>query len=263
MRNSSIPIHVSVSLWVIVLWLPLGAWAWAQDVIRPTGPETDVATKDELPEHAVWRFGQHGQSTDSNGIYRLQYSGDGKLLATRNRRNVVAIYDVETRKQRCEVSGHENNWVETIDFSPDAKFFVTAAGSTEKIKIWNTLTGKLESEIDTDGIAAYFDDSGDVIHVLGETHVETYSWPGVQMTTQRKWKSDNLTRAGMSHDGRLVVAYRTLNRQIYQTLVVDLETKSKVPLDGSTSIPKSVVVSRNNLWVGCRSHCPKPLTSSK
>ena len=254
MRNSLKSIRVDYLICVLAFSLQFCTLALAQDANRPAVAESDGDPVNELPKHAVWRMGEYGHPTDSNGIYRLQYSHDGKLLATRNRENVVSIYDLKTRKQLCEVSGHENNWVETIDFSPDSKFFMTAAGSSEKIKIWNTLTGKLDSEIDTDGIAAFFDDSGNVIHVLGETHVETYSWPGVQMTTQRKWKSDNLTRAGMSRDGRLVVAYRTLKQQTYQTLVVDLETKSKVPLDGTNAIPKSVVVSPNKLWVAVAYH---------
>jgi WD40 repeat protein len=220
-----------------------------QDSSPNAQSEAASAATNDLPQYAVWRFGDYGRLTESNGIYRLEFSRDGKLLATRNRENSVAIYDVQKQTQICEVSGHENSWVTSIDFSPDAEFFMTAAGSSEKVKIWNTQTGKLESEIDTDATAAYFDDAGDAIHVFGETHVETYSWPGVQMTTQRKWKTEKLTRAGMSRDGRLVVAYRSLNPQIYQSLVIDLESKSKVTLDGTTAIPKSVVFSPNNLWV--------------
>lgn len=245
MNTLSYSIHALILALAFAVSSSPNSIAAAQDQVQALEPES----QESIPEHAVWRFGEYGHATDSNGIYRLEYSPDGKLLATRNRENTVAIYDLKTRKQVCEVSGHENNWVETIDFSPDSRFFATAAGSGEKIKIWNAATGKLESEIDTDGIAAYFDESGKSIHVLGESHVETYSWPGVQRATQRKWKTDNLTRVGMSRDGRLVIAFRTLRAQVYQTLVVDLDTKSKMTLDGSTSIPKSVVVSANNLWV--------------
>ena len=203
-------------------------------------------TVDELPDHAIWRF---GDSTDANGIYRLRYSPDGKLLATRNRKNVVTIYDVESQKKLCEVEGHENNWVETIDFSPDSKFFVTAAGPSEKVKIWESQTGRLKSEIDSDATAAYFSLSGDTINVLGETHVETYSWPGVQMTTQQKWKSGNETRSAMSRNGRIVISYRSVNGQIFRTQVLDLENKSKIQLDGPTGIPKSVALSPNQNWI--------------
>ena len=207
-----------------------------------------------FPKHAVDRFGDFGKTPKADGIYRLRYSPDGKLLAMRSRENIVSIVDVEKKKILCEVEGHENNWIETIDFSPDSKFFITAAGSSEKVKIWNSQTGKLESEIESDAAAGYFSRGGDEIHLLGETHVESYSWPGVQQTGKRKWKSQNETRVAMSGDGRLVFTYRPLNRQIYQTQLVDLETKSRINLDGPTSIPKMIVVSPNRLWAAAVYH---------
>jgi WD40 repeat protein len=209
---------------------------------------------DPLPKHATQRFGKTGKIPKANGVYRLKYSPDGGLLASRNSENIVSVYDVNKQTTLCEVDGHDNNWIETINFSPDSRHFVTAAGSGEKIKIWNAQTGKLENEIDTDGSAAVFSSDGEEIHVLGETHVESYSWPGVQMTRQRKWKSQNETRSGMSEDGRLVVSYRSLNRQIYQTQIVDVETKSRINLDGPTGVPKWVTISPNRLWVAIAYH---------
>lgn len=221
----------------------------AQEIQRP---DKDAGSQEiRLPANAIWRF---GDAPDANGIYRLAYSPNGKLLATRNRQNIVSIYNVSTRKRLCEVEGHDNNWVETIDFSPDSKFFMTAAGPGEKVKIWRAQTGKLESEIDTDGHAAYFSQTGSSIHVLGETHVETYSWPGVQMTSQKKWKSGADNRTGMSRDGRIVVTFQTINRQVQRTQVIDLETKSKIQLDGPPGIPKSVAISPNRTWVAISYH---------
>ena len=226
-----------------VAWLPQSS-ARAQETALPADVSDGQET--ELPMQAIWRF---GDEPDANGIHRLAYSRDGKLLATRNRRNIVSIYDVTTRKRLCEVDGHENNWVVTIDFSPDSSFFLTSAGPSEKVKVWKSQTGKLESEIDTDGIAAYFNRGGTAIHVFGETHVETYSWPGVQLISQRKWKTSTDVRAGMSQDGRVVASYRRINRQVYRTQVVDLETKSKIQLDGPTGIPKPVAISPDGFWI--------------
>ena len=202
----------------------------------------------KLPQHALWRFSDQANN-DSNGIYRLQYSRDGKLLATRNRRNVVSVYSITTRKLICEINGHENNWVETIDFTPDSKHVVTAAGSSEKVKIWNSQTGELESEIDTDASAAYFTESGTAINVLGRSHVEVYSWPDLKLTSQQKWKNGNESPAGMSKDGRLVVSLKKVNRQIYQTQVANLETKSRISLTGVAGIPKAVAISSNRVWI--------------
>ena len=207
------------------------------------------APDEELPKDSIWRIGEFGKTPRATGIYRVQYSKDGRLLATRNRENVITIYEVGSRAKICEVMGHEYNFIETIDFSPDGKYFATAAGSSEKVKIWKTQSGKLHSEIETDAGAAYFSKDGNEINVLGTTHVERYSFPGVQMISQRKWKNSNEQRSAMSTDGRLVVVFRSIGPNRYQTQVVDLENKSRVDLRGEHGIPKPAAVSSDNLWV--------------
>ena len=206
-------------------------------------------TQEQLPRYATWRFGEFGEAVESgDGVYRISYSPDGRYLAARSKNNVVAVYDLKTRSAICEVEGHENR-IASIDFSPDGEFFVTASGAGEKIKIWKTQTGGLQSEIESGGGAAYFDRSGKQINALGETHVQFYSWPGVQLTGQRKWKGSNETARAMSRDGRFVVAFRSLNKQFYETLMIDTESKSKVPLAGATAVPRTVRVSPDNQWI--------------
>ena len=154
----------------------------------------------------------------------------------------------------CEVEGHEG-WIQTIDFSPDGELFMTASGAGDKVKIWKTRTGALESEIETVGIAAFFDKSGKQINVLGETQVESYSWPGVQRTQQRKWQANNNeTAKSMSRDGRYVVAFRNLSRPFYQSLLIDTQSKSRISLAGATAVPRTVKVSPNNKWVAATYH---------
>ncbi len=252
--------HRSLALLYALAWsIALTAHSPAQEPLNtPTPADTlppsatallPTDQDSDLPPHAVARWGEFGKQSE-NGIYRIQYSPDGKYLATRNNNNTVAIFDLTSQNQEqvCEIDGHEE-WVQTIDFSIDSQYFMTAAGANEKVKIWNTHTGKLESEIDTDGSAAFFDPAGDAINVLGETHVETYSWPGVQMTGQKKWRRNNETRSLVSRDGRYVVAYRPLNRQVFQTLLIDVESRSNVQLSGPTGTPKCVKISADNVWV--------------
>lgn len=217
-------------------------------------PEAKLATANDLPEHAVWRIEYPENARTANGIYRLKYSDDGKLLATRNRENVVTIYDTQSRKKLCEVSGHDNNWIETIDFSPDSKYFTTAAGSNEKVKIWNSQTGKLQTEIGTEAKAAYFSDDGTQVVVLGLTHVERYSMSDGRQLSRKQWKKNTEHAIAMSQNGKLVVAYRRVKNRIFQTEVIDLENKSRIALDGPKTTPKSVVISSNNLWVAASYH---------
>ena len=216
--------------------------------------QQQAQAQDRLPRFATWRVGEYGNDRKlGNGIYRLSYSPDGKYLASRSKNNVVVVYELKSKTAICEVEGHED-WIETIDFSPDGEFFVTASGGSDKVKIWKTRTGRLQSEIDTVGAAAFFNGAGKQINVLGETHVESYSWPGVQLTKQRKWKNGNETARTMSRDGGFVIAFRGLNRQFYQTLMIDTDSKSRVPLDGATAIPRAVKISPDNSWVAGSYH---------
>jgi WD40 repeat protein len=247
----------SLPLFIVLMMIMGEATLFAQtDPVQPEDQKPVIKRDqaDELPEHAIWRIEEPENARNANGIYRLQYSDDGKLLATRNRENVVIIYDTQSRRKLCEVSGHDNNWIETIDFSPDSKYFMTAAGSNEKVKIWNSQTGKLQTEIDTDAKAAYFSEDGTQVFVLGLTHVERYSWPGGRQVSRKQWRNNAAQAVAMSQDGRLVVVYRALTNQIFQTQVMDLENKSRIALDGPKTTPKCVVISPNNLWVAASYH---------
>ncbi len=209
----------------------------------------DLTPRQELPPRALWRVGEFGETPRANGVYRLEYSDDGRYLAARNRENVVMVYEVANQRKFFEISGHENNWIETIDFSPDSRFFVTAAGSTEKVKIWNALNGKLELEIDADVKAAYFSADGQGILVLGRRNVAHYSWPGGQLLDQQKWESNGELPVAMSRDGTLVVMYRPLVQGTHQTEILDLTNNIRTELHGDNSMPKFVAVSPDNNWV--------------
>jgi len=191
--------------------------------------ETVAQEEGSLPRYATWRIGDFGDvPSPTNGVYRIEYSPDGRYLASRSKDNVVVVYDLKTRLAVCKVEGHER-WIETIDFSPSGEFFVTASGKGDKVKIWETQTGTLRSEIDAGGSKAFFDETGKLINILGETHVRSYSWPGVQLTQSRKWKVSRETAKAMSRDGRYVVVFRSLNK-VFITTVVDTELQSRVPL---------------------------------
>lgn len=242
---------LSLYFWLAMFPIGLTAQEQAQPQVELQA-ESQAQPRNGLPRYATWRIGEFGDIKKIDGIYRISYSPDGRYLASRSKNNVVVVYELKTRTVVCEVEGHDD-WIETIDFSPDSEFFVTASGGSDKVKIWKTQTGRLESTIEA-GRAAYFSQSGKLINVLGETHVESYSWPGAQLTQRRKWKSSNETARAMSRDGRFVVAFRSLNKQFYQTLIVDTKSNSRVPLSGATAIPRAVKISADNSWVAASYH---------
>ena len=207
----------------------------------------------ERPEHSLARIGDYGDCPDSNGTYRLEYSTDGRYLAARSRENAVTVFRLSDLKEISKVEGHDNNWVETISFSPDSRLFVTAAGPSEKVKVWETDSGELVREFTTNAKAAYFNKSGKSIVMLGDSSVETFDWLGDKEPQAKTWKQ-NETRSAMSRDGRYVIGYQSLPRQIYQTVLVNMETQARTLLGGPTSIPKSVIVSKDGNWVAAAYH---------
>jgi WD40 repeat protein len=156
--------------------------------VNDTSAQNDSV--DELPPLATARIGDWGDTPKANGIYRLQYSPDGKWLAARDRENVVSIYDTQSDEKVCEVSGHEANWIESIKFSPDSRQFVTAAGLGEHLKVWNTQTGKMLAEIETEARVAWFSNDGKSLRWLGKSHVESTTWAEHGPITERVWRSD-------------------------------------------------------------------------
>lgn len=233
-------------------WLLVGtaALSFAQEQEAP-GQGQAVQVADELPETALMRFGDYVKSGERgaarNGIYRIVYSPDGKLVATRHQSMVVRVFDLSSQKMLCEIDGHQEK-VQTVHFSPDSQWLVTAAGANEQVKIWDVKTGKLESSIEADGYAAYFSKGGNRIHLLTLDHRETYSWPGTQLLAKSKWKSGSENWVGMSTDGRHVLLSRKI-RNLEQTLLMDLDSRSKVVLNGPMMKPRAHAFSDDRNWL--------------
>ena len=247
-RVRRIALQLAVALVAVFLIRDLSAQNGPPRQQKKTAKQKQEKAPDELPKSALWRKGDYGKAKNFNGIYRLTFSPDGKLLVSRNQEMVVAVMDAKTNKTLCEIEGHEYV-IQSVHFSPDSRYLITAAGFREKVKIWDVQTGKLVSTIDTKTSAAYFSPAGNRINILGEEHVETYSWPGTQLVRKVKWRTKNENRLGMSPNGRLVLMYRKLSDDVFQTLVMDTETRTKTPLKSPTSIPRAHAFSNDFNWV--------------
>lgn len=216
--------------------------------------------KQSLPAKASWQIKNEANDTNAkaNGIFRLEYSDDGSRLAARDRQNVVTVYETTNQEALFTIEGHENNWVESLDFSPDGKWLVTAAGSSEKVKVWNAETGGLKSEIETDAIAAYFSDDGQSLSLLGVSSVLRYRLADLKLIDSKTWRFGNEQRVAMSRDGTRVLMHHPVNRQVYQTEVINVVTQTKSALPGETSIPNFATFSPDNQWVAaCHQRSPK------
>ncbi len=203
---------------------------------------------DDLPEHAVWRFGNYGEASQDNGYYRLVYSPNGRYLAARSRQNTLDIFDVKTKKQLCQVEG-EDALINSIDFSPDSKMFLTtSSGEGEKIRIWSTASGNPQQEFPLDASVAYFSRDQTRVFALTDQSVETYEISSGKKLDSTKWKENNRALA-LSRDGNLVLVNRMFQNRLYQVQVLNLHAKSNTILDGPTALTKTIQISPNGLWV--------------
>lgn len=81
-----------------------------------------------------------------NGVWRLEPSPDGSLVAWAGIDNQVVICDLKQSRKRIEFENP--SYVSNIRFSPDNKY-LAVAGSEPVVRIYNTSTGHEERRIDT------------------------------------------------------------------------------------------------------------------
>ena len=215
----------------------------------------DTSTKPlelPLPERALWRFGEM-DSTESNGFYLLTYSPNGKLLATRNRKNLIQIHNVEDRKLISEWVAYDNR-VKSFEFSPDSNHLMTVASAKDPVKIWDVHTGKLKLKIDEEVLNARFSSSGKSILILGPILIAEFSWPAGKLidridNSRIFQKSINLGLA-INNNGRYVITQSKMNNQQFNlTKLIDVNAPSSVILPGPSQKPKSIIVSNDNNWI--------------
>jgi hypothetical protein len=195
----------------------------------------------------IWHLRQ--PPTAAPGFYVVSSSANGQLLAARDRDNVVFIFDLERQKKWFEFKGHETNWIESIEFSPEGQRFLTAAGSGEKLKVWRTDNGQLEFEIPTTTSRAGFSIDGAQIIALGSSKVEYFGVPSGLVQGVSNWQLGNEAAVAMSRDGKLVVMHRQLNPQVYSLELLNLQSKLRIGLPGDTARPTQIIVSPDKQWI--------------
>jgi WD40 repeat protein len=70
-------------------------------------------------------------------VHGVAFTADGKLLAGACADNLVRVWDVGTRRELAELSGH-SSYVHHLAFSPDGTQMVTASGD-RTLRVWDTL----------------------------------------------------------------------------------------------------------------------------
>lgn len=113
-------------------------------------------------------------------MFKLEFSPDGKLLASAGRDRRVIIWDVEQHKMSRDLSGAHQQRVTTVRFSPDGRL-VASGGPEDHIFIWdlttqNPLTKTLDVAGGSNELA--FNQDGSVLAVGSDSrHISQWSVP--------------------------------------------------------------------------------------
>jgi WD40 repeat protein len=235
--------------------VPAGNFAAGQEspqsfrspVEQPVEQSGGVPQQASLPATAVWRISD--PKITAKGVFKLAWSPDGKWLALQNRENVLTAFDVANQRPGFSIMAHDINWIETIQFSPNSNQLVTAAGSGEKVKIFDVLTGKLLQEIETTGQAAFFSPDGAQVIVLGKENVERYRVSDGKPLSNQRWRFEEEGAGGLAPNGEVVVAYRAVGRRNYSVEVLNPGEQKRIPLIGGNGIPSCLAFGPQNDWM--------------
>ncbi|KAI8826260.1 WD40-repeat-containing domain protein [Fimicolochytrium jonesii] len=115
------------------------------DVIHGLGKSTEDQITILYRPQAVFRVRavtrcSASLSGHTEAILSVQFSPDGKQLATGSGDTTVRVWDLDTETPQHTLEGHKN-WVQIVAWSPDSEML--ASGSMDStIRLWNPKTGK-------------------------------------------------------------------------------------------------------------------------
>lgn len=98
------------------------------------------------------------------GVYALDYSPDGGILASGGQDGVIRLWDLATRQVLREMPGH-TEFVRWLRYSPDGKWLATMDHSAKGLRIWNPATGELVHHVTVSGSSFAFTPDGQSIAV--------------------------------------------------------------------------------------------------
>ncbi len=146
-------------------------------------------------------------SSQTNSIYEIIFSPDGKILASRSYNNVIQLWDITTGKVIKNLSEHTDS-VNSIVFSPDGKILASAS-SDNTIKLWDVTTGKasktLTGHVDTVDSVAFSPDGNTIVSGSYDKTIKLWD----VTTGKAKTLTGNnsvITSVAFSPDGNMIVS---------------------------------------------------------
>ncbi len=233
---------------VLVLTCALGAFSLGQE--NETTPSESNSNTD-LPENAVWRFGNHGKGVGYNGYYLTVFSPNGKLLLARDAPNHFRLFDVPSRQLLFEFESYKDlGTIKSLDFSPNSEFFLVGSeGVRNQVTVWNAKTGKLHSKLDTDAKLAFFASNNEIV-VMKQRKILYYDVNSGKLVRSAPWGNAGDVPHSFSRSGHVILAQRRSQKNAHTTQVVDLVKKTTtIFTDCPTMMIRAATFSPNGNWM--------------
>jgi WD40 repeat protein len=222
-----------------------------------TGPveSSEPGTLDDLPEHAVWRFGKFGENSGSIGYYRMAFSPDGKYMVARDALNHFRLFDVRERKLLFEFESYADRGnITNLDFSPNSKYFLVASeGPRDQVTIWDVKTGELHSTLQSDAKLAFFNSNTEVT-ILKPRKIHFFDVRSGKSNRSVQWGDSGDYPQTFSRSGNIVLGQRKIQRTAFKTQVFDLQKKTTTVLDTPTLLARSSAISSDGNYLAAKFH---------
>jgi WD40 repeat protein len=86
-------------------------------------------------------YGHEDKNGGSGGVYQLAFDPDGKILASGGGDGKVRLWDADPAspsfgQQLTVLQGH-SDWVDSVAFSPNGAFLVSASDRDGTVRLWS------------------------------------------------------------------------------------------------------------------------------
>jgi WD40 repeat protein len=88
----------------------------------------------------IRRFEGHGRGSGTRSVTRIDFSPDGKTLASVATDGTIRLWDVATGKETSKLAPLQGDLDPLVKFSPDGKMLVSKDGGN--VRLWDVATGK-------------------------------------------------------------------------------------------------------------------------